>query len=350
MDPNSWTDAVQVAVIANILSAAILLLAGVALYELGRRLGRRNLDRFFGIRSRKTGAVQIRLSNLQVKGGGTRGVTPITEGFVGAAITEGEYAAASDLALLLEDGPRRGFAGWLVKLAAQQKAESSRICRIWESPETTGEPRREFPPDGVATSGHALPTAEQRHSVSDLFGSSDVVILVGAPIYNSLTDHVSRHPLARGGTHFRFVRLPPVPADVTGRSIRGITFMHSGEPPGKPYLRESVIGPLPRGDGVPTTLSREYFIVEKQILDRPNADPVTLFVCAGTGTTATVHAVSKLLAWKDLRAAFGNGAFSALFQVDTDDPEWKVKPPMRRYDEPRPHPVERYPSDLRSMP
>jgi hypothetical protein len=161
-------------------------------------------------------------------------------------------------------------------------------------------------------------------------------ILVGDPTYNVMTGYVLAHAPSR----FRFVNGRP--SDVgKRRGVRIENFYHDAD---GGVAQEHERSLQPDGSSV------EYAILER-IVDWNGA---TIFICAGTSTSATIAAVRELTDWRDLARRFdrrsrqdggsaghARGNFGILYQVrtvnveDVPDPtdvveRWQYPPPRAR--------------------
>jgi hypothetical protein len=340
MGLNSWSGQILVGLVSEILGALVLGSIVVVGYLRFRRGKRQQLEAFFGLEGGREGSVHIFLSNIYVQAGGTVGVTHIDDGFTGSALTEGEYISALELADEIEEGPFRGLSRLLRGFFSDKRFESPSICEISMAPPGTGE-RSDF-----SRAGFPSPSGEGKWSSVDLSGSeaalfrgAQTVILIGSPVYNSLTDYVTRHPVGVEKTHFRFFRHVPGNASTS----RGITFLQSGNPPGKPHERRQLSDDERAGVSGERPHFEEFFVIERLRGRRQGGRPLTVFVCAGTGTAATVWAVWKLCTWKDLRKDFENEPFCAMYSLETNDKEWVLSDAEGRYDDVSDDPIERFP-------
>lgn len=297
---------IALGVAANILSA--LIFAGIALL-LSKIIWRRELRTFFGVRRFRKGGIQIRLSCINVQPGGTIGTVTSQRGYSGSAITELEYKYALQLANSIETKPLTRTVRALLQHVTT--VEEPLICNIGASRPFAGQPPVDF-----QSSDHL------REDLAKELGEG-TFILVGAPIYNLMTNY----ELSRHGSRFQFL------AGI-GEPRRGISVVRSEEQPPKDYLRSTT----KNGTQLVHT---EYFVLQKQ--HHPPSS--TVFVCAGTGTGATVAALTQLKNWRNLPPRIKHAPeFFMLFEATTKDPE--LEPFEVRYAWSQPHLVDPAPVSL----
>jgi hypothetical protein len=253
---------VLVALLANLVFAILVALAAIVL---GRTFWRHRVRAFFGIRPNK-GELPIYLSNIIVKPSGTTGTAPIVQGFYGTAISEVEYFYALQFANTVETRPIYRALRALDPGDIFTPVEPI-VCEIQISPSTNevGEPTNA---DIIAT-------------IREKVGRRSVV-LVGAPIYNTLTLHL----MDKLSSHFSFIR----EEGKSGEPVRGIR-MHRGRDNHRDYVRQ------PIDDS--GRLLVEYYLIEK--LTWPVRSDTSghrrstkVFICAGTCSAATAAALRAL--------------------------------------------------------
>lgn len=303
-------------IVADVLVAGILLGAAFA-YHFPRRT---QVRRFFGLGHLRAGSIKIVLSNIWVEQ--TKAVTEKHTGFQGPASTLGEYLFATGLARTIE-----------------HDASLPRVLRFFTAQREGGPPdldgatkfEVQHAPMYVEVdqpgSHHevarfdALPK-EVRQRVDQLFDprKHTTLILVGSHVYNTAVlfalDRISReHPQQLG--YVNFFRLPRPAADEAERSARegmpASAFFDRGIRAGGHEYRRSP-GTLPDPDGTEEQLYRDYFLLQKTV-DWP--DPgLTVFLCCGTSTVATVEALLLLAEWQRLRADVGgDGSFERVYEI-----------------------------------
>lgn len=142
-------------------------------------------------------------------------------------------------------------------------------------------------------------------------------MLVGSPVYNMLVDYVLR--TVETPAEFKFYRIPRGDHDYE----RGIVVRH-GHQRGRGYgfvpevyarREDREQGESGEGDRIRYT---EFFIVQRISGWRVGDRKVTVFICAGNSTSATVKAVEKLTNW---RALPHQRDFAALYELQTYDRE-----------------------------
>lgn len=286
----------------------------VVLFLIFRRRRRTPVLRFFGLDSRSGGRICIRLSNIYVREKGTFGVTGIDLGFNGPAVTEGEYRSAEKLAAAVRQRPLpRGVQAFATFLGIRF-VDTNVECDIRSSPRYVDGVTPYTPVNGDCTC--ALSGAQCSHDGRDdgferrtralearpglraridrVFQSKDrgkrrTFVLIGAPTYNVLTHYVH---VTTADRRLDFVRVRnTLGSDV--RYERGIRFPG---PDGPEELRREE---LRRRDGTCYAYT-EYVTIQK--ITRFGPGMLTVFVCAGTCTSATAEAVRLLADWENLLA------------------------------------------------
>jgi hypothetical protein len=304
-DVNTPAGQVLFGMVANMLCIVVTGLVGVALINpwVGGRL-RRPLRRFFGLHNdRKRSRVQIKLSNINVRPKGTVSVTPVTFGFSGSAITEAEYVRALKLAGVVNSKPLHRALRTLAQENGLPIAEPPVFCDISVSPGYSDIP-------GVPVPFTQIDTAWKdrlRDDIKRMFDAGGTYVLVGSPVCNTLVDYVLREfPESR----FEFTRhrdgYHPTGED---RFERGLTFRR--RIPDHVMRSEHLDAPEP--------YYVEYFALQKFRRAQPNE--LTVFVCAGISTAATVAAVDLLADWPTLRKQFGDEPFAAMYELKTSKRE-----------------------------
>jgi len=130
-------------------------------------------------------------------------------------------------------------------------------------------------------------------AVEGLLHESSCIVLVGGPIYNS----VSRYILSGIGkaSNDQDTRLNFVRRDETCRPSRGISLRGGSHDLG---IDEWIGG------------GHEYYMVEK--VTRKDAK---VFICAGTSAAATAAAVQELIHWQELAESYPDQDFARVFAL-----------------------------------
>jgi len=150
---------VTVNVVANLIAAAIVVLASSAIVYWGFVRRHRRFLRFFGVTERNP-ALSIYVSRLEVQPGGAIGFTATRRGYFGPAIARNEYRAA----LLVRDALRVRFIGRLPRGIQDWLREQSVTLRdldpqIDVSPTTVDD----IPPDNLISLGGELYNLVTKH-------------------------------------------------------------------------------------------------------------------------------------------------------------------------------------------
>lgn len=269
-------------ILVNLATVVMFALMAAAMTSRRWRRAQRN---FFGLSGHGAKQIRIRVSNLWINQGGTMGNIPVRRGFEGSAITEGEFKAGLDLSAALQTRP---LARMIRAIASQLGADSA------TSPITSD----------IA----ACPPPMQHGAAIETAEAPGCLILIGGPVYNSLTH------LVMGGDG--------------GRST--IVWIERGKTPDNERYFGIYVPPSHAGGNdadifFPTsrqvgnsTLNDAFFVVEKLSGWGPNH--TTIFICAGTGNAATTAAVAEIAQWRRLRAEFGNEPFAVVFKMVTTTP------------------------------
>jgi len=286
-----------------------ILLAGIAI-GVSNASWRRHVHDFFGVRRPGAGAIRVRLSSISVRPGGSIGTETVVEGFFGPAISELEYRYALGLAQSIQLKPIAKVIRALMESAPG--SEEPVVCDITMTEPYTGPMPADFAWDRDLTD----------RLRAKLRGAT--YVLVGEPLYNVMT----RYVLSAAPSRFRF--LGGTPGDEgRRRSIRVQNIYHSRNSheedshESEDYERQQ----LDNGECV------EYAILERIT----NWNGITIFICAGTSTAATVAALRHLTEWRALARRFDRalyrrqardgsgdpaiGNFGILYQVRTTDVE-----------------------------
>ncbi|MEV4110262.1 hypothetical protein [Nonomuraea sp. NPDC049695] len=267
--------------LANVIFAVMVAVAAIVL---GNIAWRRKVRAFFNMKPNR-GRLPVYLSNIVVHPGGTTGTGPISVGYHGTAITELEYKYALAFAATVESKPLYRA------LRALDSAEllttvDPIVCHIGTSPAASelGDPSR----------------------VSEYIREGTTLI-VGAPIYNSLTDYVMRTV----PSHFEFIRFDDKERGIKVRNFKGSdTFVFKRGL----YTRE-------RPDGKERPFLKEYFIIERLTWKRGTGRhkrKSTIFICAGTCSASTAAALRMLADWPKLAKVYGTEDFGLLCEIHLD--------------------------------
>ncbi|HZN70972.1 MAG TPA: hypothetical protein VFC00_04710 [Micromonosporaceae bacterium] len=311
-----------------IVGGALIVLSLAIAFVVYPRWWRRPVRAFFDLGGR-TGTVQIKLSCLYVNPEGARGITAVLRGFNGPAITEGEYRAALGLANEIQARPLSAFVEMIGAHFWRRELSPPLRCDISLSPARPADASMPPDHDKDGTGGEIPPEHWIHAAAHKVFGTGGTFVLVGAPVYNVLSDYVLRTV----DTHaeFKFYRVPIGCGDYE----RGIVVRHGHQRGGgtgyvvEAYPRREAREPGEAGDRIRYT---EYFIVQKISGVRIGERRATIFVCAGNSTAATVKAVEKLTNWRTLPS---QGDFALLYQLQTYDREL-IGDPNFRAEEVRP--------------
>lgn len=295
-------DDVLTNIIANVICVGTPVLVAVVLYRFHVR---RRLERFFGITDGRPGAVQIRLSTLFVKPGGTLGPLTIRTGFVGPAIIAGEYEYAINLATAIQGRPLVGALQVLTKSLGITAIDQPVLCRIDRSldyirPGDPADSAATRPVDFVVDTGLV---AEIEHALRE----HSSFVLVGSPVYNLLTHYV----LSRSDEPSRveFVEAPGESGhQASAIKIRNFHLGHD-------HVFSRQVTTLDDGRRV----FEEYFVLQK--IENWNHTGTTVFICAGNSVAATAAALARLTNWQRLVKEFGLGSFTTVYLLRTTDRE-----------------------------
>ena len=154
-------------------------------------------------------------------------------------------------------------------------------------------------------------------AIRRLIGNTSAII-VGGPIYNTLTHHL----MEKLPSHFSFIL-----TKVDDKPVRGIKVRNFRGGDKREYIRRPAEG----SDG---RRHLEYFIVERSTWDFEASGALKqtkVFICAGTSLAATAAAVRILADWPGLRRRFGKGDFGILYELYLDNiEEREAHPPEAR--------------------
>lgn len=284
-------------IVANLVSAAVL---GLLVIIVVLRTRRRGMRRFFGFRTGRT-SLRIHLSTIAVDKAGTQGTADIVEGFHGDAITELEYRHS----LALAADVTSGSSSWLMDSVLGPRASAGRIV----SKIVLSVPFR--PVDDASTVAEQV--RRSTSAVDNAIAESACAILVGAPIYNLMTYHT----MAQYGKFFTFVR-----EERDAGAVRGIRELKSSQEHEHLRIEDEKNG-----------IFVDYFIIEKISVRR-----TTVFVCAGTCTSATAAAVDMLRDWRSLFREYGDQDFGVLYRITTPYPHGRETDPTANIELVRPSP------------
>ena len=223
-------------VLIGVITNVITIILGTIVSLLLLAFRRKRLLRFYGVR-RSRSELRIVISRLDVKPGGTTAAIPITNGYVGPAVTQPEY----DAAVLLQEQIRPQIFAWF-----------SRETRDWIAGKLVHVAL--INPLIKLHDPTQVSTWVQNYSRSNL-------ILIGGPVYNAASGFYQ----VSEGAHYTLLRGP---AGVGWRvqSRRGIT-------PGRSGLTES------------RAVRRELAFIQRIIRTDTRACITTL---VGTGAAAKI--------------------------------------------------------------
>ena len=272
---------VLLGIIVNFITVVLFALIVVGLTARRWRHGQRH---FFGLSERRVNEIRIRVSNLWINYGGTTGNVPLRKGFEGPAISEGEFRSALQLSTALQTRP---LARILDAIALQLGADTAT--------------------NPIIADVAACPPPMQPAAAVEVAEAPGCLILIGGPMYNSLTHLV----MGADGNGSTVVWMDRGKAQDTGPI--GI-YVRASRPGGDD---DDIFFPGQRKVGE-RVLHDAYFLVEK--LTGWGANRSTIFVCAGTGNAATAAAVREVAQWRRLRAEFGDGPFAVVFKFVTTSP------------------------------
>ncbi|MCI0688901.1 MAG: hypothetical protein L0Y54_16965 [Sporichthyaceae bacterium] len=313
---SGFVGALATDLLADVLFAAILAAAAIWLTHRARR---KRVRRFFGVMP-GAGSISVFLSSIVVKERGTVGIGPIVEGYHGPAITELEYRHVLGFAATVETKPFIRLLRAVLPDDLVGPVEPT-VCQVRVSPHLSA---------GEHPSRHR---EDHGKEVDDALAGG-CVVLVGSPVYNLLTHVVLDHPAADDGarSRFRFIRTGDTPP--TARRGVEVIDVYPGE--NQRFMRTDTSelahpGPI-----------NEYFVVEKL----RTAHGRTIFICAGTCSSATAAALDRLTEWRELERRFGAAGFGLLCEIRlaaVDDREADPRPDRVRE-------LFSYPGDYRAMP
>ncbi|MEV0316810.1 hypothetical protein [Nonomuraea fuscirosea] len=283
----NWADIsrdVTVNLIANVIFASIVVALAVILGNLARR---RKLRDFFHMRAHR-GRLPVYLSNIVVKRRGTIGTGELSVGYHGTAITELEYKYALEFAATVESKPFYRALRAIDSAVLLTPADPI-VCHIGTSPSS-----KQF--------GDGSGIGQYIHEGATL--------IVGAPVYNALTDFLMRVIPSR----FEFVRREDGERGIRVRNYRGSD--------SRTYYRERFDGE--QSDGQTRPYLKEWFVLERLVWGRGQGNyrrESTIFICAGTCSAATAAALRMLRDWPALAREYGPGNFGLLCEIQLDGRE-----------------------------
>lgn len=278
-------------VVANV--ASLFLVTAVAvilLLVLSRR--RRLMFTFFASGRHWSGKIRVMMSNIYVNVP-EGSPSPQTDlGFSGATLTLGEQIYANKFVEAVEGRPATRLLRALADQIGLEEALGSVRCKLSVSPlRVDNVDYSQYAPQGD--------DGEIGRELAEVLRNGDTLVLVGGVVFNTLT----RYVMGRSGDQSWFTF---VSKDSEGAAIRALRAEANGSDATFTCSQRG-------GDGLETFV--EYFFVQKVTGFGP--DRSTIFICAGTSTAATVAALEKLTDWEALHQRFGDGAFAALYSLET---------------------------------
>ncbi|KAA8886789.1 hypothetical protein F3087_21435 [Nocardia colli] len=282
-------------VVANVASLIVITVVALGLIHAVGTRRKRRLRAFFGSRRDGSARIEVVVSNIQVRPGGTVGLH--TGSYYGTTITEGEYRAATRLRTVFQ--PRTSITSKLFTALAGQLGLQG--------------------PDVVLRSDISVspPYTKVNHPDADLELHTDAAIreiaqvalaqpctyvLIGGPVYNPLTAYVVQRQAGIRGT------IQMVPRRASDGTPTWCAVVCGEED--RPFERREDQA----ADGTP--FYTELFYIQK-IKNFGNCPAV--FLCVGSTIAATSAAVEMLTSWPRLFGKFGLDDFSVLFQLETSD-------------------------------
>lgn len=320
----SMYEQVWVNVISGVLAGLLGVLATAAMVGIARTVRQREVQRFFGAARGKR--VTIRLSNIYAREGGTVPVTIVLKGFTGPTTTAAEYHYALKIADNFTSQPAPEWLVRLVRILPVGRQVDLRLdVKIRLSPSPIGpfggqraidsytpvddtEYARPDPAAVPSGTGSRLP-APVTDRISKLINHEGTLIVIGGPTYNAMTFYLLENCLEEH-RHFTFLRHEMGESEFR----RGIQVNHHHLRPDNTYAPERFY----RSQTDDREAFVEYFILQRLPWDNGR---LTVFLCAGTSTAATVAAVRQLAEWRSLERQFGRLPFAALYRLETDDKE-----------------------------
>lgn len=291
--------AVGIQVLADLcLILGVLLVIGIIRYATG---GRR-LRSFLELGPSRAKTLRILVSSMFVKAtvpSATIALNPIRVGFTGYALTGGEYAAALHLARSLRIPNVGRLLSTLANFIADRPLDPLGDTKIGGAPGYVSGPADH--PD----------IASPEAAIRQILAEDSVVVAVGSPLYNSLSDHLTKN--MGENTRVRFTRPADLGPDNIGYTLEVRPFGPTGD-----------WGEFTRYRVADTQSAHyqsfvEYAVVQK--ISRRNVRRPAIFLCAGTSTASTVAAVSLLSDWRILAKEFPEGSFCIVLEVTVHDRE-----------------------------
>lgn len=287
----------------QLLADVLLVVAALLLIGLVRHItGGRHLRTFLDIPATQKGALRIYVSSMFVKASdpsATIGLNPVRVGFTGYALTEAEYSAGLSLA--------RAF-----RVPSVGRLFSTLGNFVADRPlDTLGDVVIAGSPGYVVATPRGAEVLPPESEVRKLLEKDAIVIAIGSPLYNSVTDFLTHNmgPESR----VRFCRPSDPGPDQIGYTLEVRPFGPDG---GYGSFTRYRIADLQS----PHHQSFVEYSVVQRISRRQSGRP-PIFICAGTSTAATVAAVSRLSKWKELHRDFANDSFCMVLEVTVRDRE-----------------------------
>jgi hypothetical protein len=252
---------ILVNLVAEIVAILLFTMLGIAIYWCFYFRNRKSLLSFFGVNTGKR--ISIFLSRLTVKPGGTESLEPTSQGFYGPAISKLEY----DGALLLHKQLESRVLGILPK-----------SVQAWLNQNTV-----------------ALKTLDVPIEVSPLPPIEEAVfqcnmVVLGTSIYNRVAHYYLKEFLPQNRERYFIYEKDPV----TGERIIGIRQKGAQDTilQGRSHHREIA------------------FVQRINIGVSDEGDMISIFICAGLGSSATYGSIRYLAEnWKILQRKYQNSEF-----------------------------------------
>ena len=254
-------------IIANIVVAILTIIIAFLFFFFVYSRERGQILRFFGFQENRSDLV-VYVSRLRVQAGGAHGIVPISTGYVGPAITKIEYDGA-----LRVCGSLRSRYIPLIPRNVQDWFNRRFFSLLSLNPDI-----RISPPE---------------------YHGGDVpnVVAIGSPVYNAVTSHYM------SGTSSWFV--------LNNRQVSG----------GNERIFQVKRGGLAGHDIPGRSAGKEIGTLQRIVAEENNVRR-TVFICAGTGTSATFGSVRYLMDhWQELHKKYGREDFAVWLEFRGQSPE-----------------------------
>lgn len=281
-----WQSPIGQAVLGVLVNLATVVFFAILALLMTARWWRRSRRSFFGITTRELSEIRIHVGNFWINHGGTTANVPISKGFQGPAIAEGEFKSGLWLSGKLAARPVARLVG---AVGAQFGADSVL--------------------NPVAASVSACPPPGRQAEAVEMLEMPGCCVLIGGPMYNSMVHALMDRAGIKASRAWMERAIEPAIKGVFG--IRAPSLIAGS-------LEIEVFTPGERHIGGSVAYDT-YYLVEKITNFGPKNS--TIFICAGLSNAATAAAVEELGNWRRLRSEFGDSPFSLVCKMVTASPD-----------------------------